>query len=150
MFFFDQQHQFIHRLLKYWYLLAIWRFFSNHQLSTAYQTFLVTKGFQYSCHWPCISNNVFTYQNNVTILKVSFCPIPLLSILQCCTNFFSPAAQNSSDRCWAHLHCFWRNRSSFWKIHVGGMITLGFIVTSCIGLNEGSYLHHQWIRMLLT
>ena len=69
-------------------------FFSNHQMNTAYQTFLVTKGFQYSCHWTWISNSVFTYQNNVSNLKVTFYLIPLLPSLQCCINLFSPSCLN--------------------------------------------------------
>ena len=87
------------------YLLDVFllRFFPNHQLNTAYQTFLAPKSFQYSCHFSHISNGVVTYQNNVSNVKISFFfyknfffvekksfyLIPFLLSLQCCINIFS-------------------------------------------------------------
>ena len=44
--------------------------------------------------------------------------------------------QNSFARCCTHLHCFLQHMPSFWNSPEGGMTTLDFIVSNCIGHNE--------------
>ena len=48
---------------------------------------------------------------------------------------FLHRAQNLVDKCWTHQHCFLQHMSSFWKVPGGGMTTLVFELSSCIGLN---------------
>ena len=48
---------------------------------------------------------------------------------------FPHYVQNSFDKCWTCHHCFLQYMSSFWKVPGGGITTLVFEVSSCIGLN---------------
>ena len=109
------------------------KIFSNHQLNLVCQTFLVNKGIQYLCHWPCISNGFF-YQKNVRNLKISLYLIPFLSSFPVLHNFFSNLVQNSSQKCSTCLHCFQQYRFSSWKITGGEILTI-FIVSSCFRRN---------------
>ena len=48
---------------------------------------------------------------------------------------FLHRVQNLFDKCWTCRHCFLQYMSSFWKVPGGGMTTLVFELSSCIGLN---------------
>ena len=94
----------------------------------------------YSCHWLYVLNNIVTYQNNITLLKVSLDLVPRFSSLKCCKHFLPLSFTKlvwrilKTSPLLSIIHAF------FQQVCVGGMTTLVFELSSCIGLNGTTLL----------